>query len=346
MRKLTFSILLLLSAHALFAQQSITISPTSGPAAGGTTVTLTGALGGCPIVPPCNAPTVRFGNSVALTATEISGSQVSVTTPAHEPGTVDVIVTLRNGQTVTLANAFTFVANAYANWERVLIPVAVKNLAGNFGSLWSTDIAVYNASNAQIHIEDCIPEACSVPPTQNPPLGTGTTRYLNYQYLFDAPAAIVWVPKAEVGGLHFSARFRDILRQEQTFGSELPIVRESEIGTGPLHILDIPTDRRFRVNLRVYDLDARRNNNISVRVISMNGEESLSLSAPVAMHISEEQESELYGYAQVSLDSLIATSRFPAVRIEVSASDPATRLWGFVSVTNNDTQQTTIVSPQ
>lgn len=47
--------MLLPVSQALFAQQSITISPTSGPAVGGTTVTLTGALGGCPIVPPCNA---------------------------------------------------------------------------------------------------------------------------------------------------------------------------------------------------------------------------------------------------------------------------------------------------
>jgi hypothetical protein len=345
MRKLTFSLLLLLASQALFAQQSITVSPTSGPAVGGTTVTLTGALGGCPIVPPCNAPTVRFGNSVAITATEISGTQVSVVTPAHEPGTVDLIVTTRNGQTITLANAFTFVANTHANWERVIIPVAVKSLAGNFGSLWTTDIAAFNAGNSQIHLEDCIAGTC-VGPSNNPPLAPGQARYFNFQYLFDAPAAIVWVPQTEIGGLRLSARFRDLSRQAETFGSELPIVRESEIGTGTLHILDIPTDERFRVNLRVYDIDARRNNSISVRVISMNGEESLALTAPVAMHIAEEQVDELYGYAQVSLDSVIATSRFPTVRIEVTASDPATRLWGFVSVTNNETQQTTIVSPQ
>ena len=344
MKKLIFGLILILGSTTLFGQ-SLTLTPTSGPAAGGTTVTITGALGGCPIVPPCPAPTVRFGNSTPITATEVSGNEVTVRTPAHEAGTVDVLVTTRNGQTITLADAFTFVATAYSGWERVMIPVAVQNIAGNFNSLWTSEIAAYNAGPANIHMEDCIVQACTVPPNPQPPLAPNQARYIGFSNRMDAPAAILWVPVNEIGDLRLSARFRDLSRQDQSLGAELPIVRESQLRTGTLHILDIPTDPRYRVNLRVYDLDARASNTITIRSLPMAGVETQSM-GPIPIAITEEAVSEHYGFAQVALDSIVSTSRFPKVRIEVTPSNPSTRLWGFVTVTNNETQQTVVISPQ
>ena len=344
MKKLIFAFILTLGTTTLFGQ-TLTLAPTSGPAAGGTTVTITGPLGGCPIVPPCPAPTVRFGNSAPITATEVSGNEVTVRTPAHEAGTVDVTVTTRNGQAVVLNDAFTFVANTYAGWERVLIPLAVQNVAGNFNSLWTSEISGYNAGTTAIHLEDCITAACTVPPNPNPPLAPKQSRYFGFQNRIDAPAAIMWIPINELGELRLSARFRDTSRQAQSLGSELPIVYESDLRTGPLHILDIPTDPRYRVNLRVYDLDARANNTITIRSIAMSGPETMSM-GPIPVNVVEEAVSEYYGYAQVAIDSIVGTSHYPSVRIEVTPSNASTRLWGFVTVTNNETQQTTVISPQ
>ena len=348
MKKLTSILLFLFCSTALFGQQNLTLSPTSGQAAGGTTVRINGHLGLCPVFPPCNAPTVRFGSTAPITATELANDRISVVTPVHAPGVVDVIITNRAGLTITLPSAFTFLqeGNPVAGWERILIPVAVKQLSGNFGSLWTSDISVVNAGSTPVQIEDCIVEACSYTPAPTAPLHPGVAKSLDYRYLFNEPAAILWVRTAAVDQLRFAARFRDLSKQAESYGNELPIVRERDLTAGPVHILDIPTDRDFRVTLRLYDIDDRRDNQVEIRVFAMNGEETLFLGAPVTLTRSTEQPGEFYGFAAISLDQLLATSRFPFVRVEARATNPATRLWGFATVTSNTTQQVTVISQQ
>lgn len=83
------------------------LSVATGPATGGTSVTLTGTgfLTGPPIVVfgPASAPTYATG------VTYNSSTSVTVTTPAMQgAGTVDVTLTNRDGQSVTLPQSFTF----------------------------------------------------------------------------------------------------------------------------------------------------------------------------------------------------------------------------------------------
>ncbi len=79
------------------------VTPTSGPVAGGASVTIAGAGFG------------TSGNSVSLggtaaTVTAQSPTAITVTTPAHGAGAVSVVVTTSDGQTATLANGYTYVA--------------------------------------------------------------------------------------------------------------------------------------------------------------------------------------------------------------------------------------------
>ncbi|MGC1852670.1 MAG: IPT/TIG domain-containing protein [Solirubrobacterales bacterium] len=80
------------------------VSPTKGPAAGGTTVTVTGTdLSG--------ATTVNFGASNPATITANTATQITVTTPAGTPGAVDVTVTTAGGTSATsAADEFTYIA--------------------------------------------------------------------------------------------------------------------------------------------------------------------------------------------------------------------------------------------
>ena len=83
------------------------VAPGSGPTTGGTNVTITGT--GFQV-----GSTVTFGG-VAGTVTGGSGStQLSVTTPAHAAGQVDVAVTNPDGQSATAQNGFTYTSGAYA----------------------------------------------------------------------------------------------------------------------------------------------------------------------------------------------------------------------------------------
>ena len=77
-------------------------SPSTGPTAGGTTVTLggTGFESGA---------TVTFGGTAATNVTVVSSTQITAVTPAHAAGAVNVTVTNPDGQSATSPAIFTFV---------------------------------------------------------------------------------------------------------------------------------------------------------------------------------------------------------------------------------------------
>jgi hypothetical protein len=82
-----------------------TVSPASGPAAGGTNVTITGANFQ-------SGATVSFGGTASPQVTFNSATQLTARTPARAVGAVTVTVTNPGGLSGSKANAFTFVANS------------------------------------------------------------------------------------------------------------------------------------------------------------------------------------------------------------------------------------------
>ena len=77
------------------------ISPNSGTANGGTLVKITGT-GFLP------GATVTFGGIAGTSVTLPDSSTISVTTPSHPAGPVNVVVTNSIGQSATLTNAYTY----------------------------------------------------------------------------------------------------------------------------------------------------------------------------------------------------------------------------------------------
>jgi beta-glucanase (GH16 family) len=102
------------------------VAPSSGPATGGRSVTITGTnLSG--------ATAVKFGGSAATTFAVNSATQITATSPAGGSGTVDVTVTTPLGGTaITVADQFTYVLVPP-------VPVSVAALAGETSALvsWS-----------------------------------------------------------------------------------------------------------------------------------------------------------------------------------------------------------------
>src|SRR4029077_6210273 len=75
------------------------VSPNSGPATGGTTVT----IGGTNFV---SGATVSFGGTAATNVVFVSATQITTTVPAHAAGAVNVVVTNPDAQTGTFTNGF------------------------------------------------------------------------------------------------------------------------------------------------------------------------------------------------------------------------------------------------
>jgi alpha-tubulin suppressor-like RCC1 family protein len=89
--------------HYTYVTPAVTgVSPTSGPAAGGTTVTITGVL-------LRGATAVTFGGTPAASFTVVSATSITAVSPSGAVGSVDVRVTTSAGQTaVTPADQFKY----------------------------------------------------------------------------------------------------------------------------------------------------------------------------------------------------------------------------------------------
>src|SRR2546422_5125294 len=92
------------SAYTLVAAPTVTgVSPGSGPAAGGTSVTITGTNF-------VSGATVTLGGTPATSVVVASSTQITATTAAHAAGAVNVVVTNPDTQTGSLTNGYTYVA--------------------------------------------------------------------------------------------------------------------------------------------------------------------------------------------------------------------------------------------
>jgi len=80
------------------------VSPNSGPVAGGTAISITGANF-------ASGATVTFGGAAATNVVVVSSTSITATTPAGSGGAVTVAVSNPGGQSGSLANGFTYVAS-------------------------------------------------------------------------------------------------------------------------------------------------------------------------------------------------------------------------------------------
>ena len=83
----------------------LAIAPSSGPAAGGTTVSISGTGFRAGV-------SVTMGGVPATGVSVQSATEISATSPAHAAGPVNVVVTNNDSQNATLANAFTYLGAA------------------------------------------------------------------------------------------------------------------------------------------------------------------------------------------------------------------------------------------
>ena len=79
------------------------VTPNSGPAGGGTSVTISGSNF-------TSGASVTFGGAAATGVTVSSGTTMTAVTPARSAGTVSVVVTNGDGQSGTLAGGFTYLS--------------------------------------------------------------------------------------------------------------------------------------------------------------------------------------------------------------------------------------------
>lgn len=232
-------------------------------------------------------------------------------------------------------------------YDRVLIPIAIGRVPGAHGSLWTSELWV---SNGAISVRDfngnqyC---ATLCPPNALQP---GATRGVPFfPQPSNAPGLLVYVERPS-GEVTFNSRIQDLSRQAQTWGTEIQVVREEDFLTSAARLLNVPSGNDFRITLRIYDLDARPDARIHLRAFRPHSTENLGtteilLETPPPGTVRPQYKP---GYAQVSdLEALFpAITGHPRIGLEITPLTPGLRYWAFVSITNNETQHVTTVTPQ
>jgi len=238
------------------------------------------------------------------------------------------------------------VGTLHAELTKVLLPVALpQQVPGAFGSLWVTRIRVRNNGTQPITVAPNPGATCGAECPSYQVAGQSTvmpTVAIAYPY----PGAFLYLTKDANASVN--SRIQDLSRQSLTWGTEIPVVHEADVFTDTLTLINIPTDDRFRSALRLYDFDGASGNTVRVRVYAGDETTPVADTQVVLSTPSGINDSNIPGFAQVGslLDAYPQLRSAATARVEITPLSSGTRIWAFVSVTNNETQHVTTITPQ
>jgi len=215
--------------------------------------------------------------------------------------------------------------------ERVLLPVSVSRIPGAFGTLWSTELWYRNNSNRPVAI---FPLAMSdYIPTMNRTelLRVFTSR--NYD-----PSQIINVERNGIDDIQFGLRLFNRSEPSATWGTKLPVVREREFADA-ISLINVPTAAEFRSALRIYALPDESLTGESVLVQIYSNNEQLLASAEMPFNGGPR-----YAAVLSLADAFPAIRQAERVRLHVQSLN-GRKIWAFVSITANTTQDVSIVTP-
>jgi hypothetical protein len=320
-------------SSALAASTITSVTPNSGPIAGGTRVVIkgTGFSKACFFfcLPQLPAPSVSFGSLSATEVKFIDSTMVEAVTPRSLPMTVSVSVTNLDGTgSAEAANAFTFVGDINDGFEPFLLPIFTRPVFGAFGSEFRTFARVMSIGAPFIGLYGLDQRCLQVFPPLDPtaPIAVSDDIALPPDCAFGT-GRIFWTRKGDGASLAMNLRVADVSREATSHGTEIPVVRANEFSTDGVALLGIPTDPRFRITLRIYSLDRTDQ---PVRVVGISFVRDVHLSTPA--------DNFEPAYAEVS--------DLPRTVTRLLVISPGTRVWAFITVTNNVTQQITTITPQ
>jgi hypothetical protein len=247
--------------------------------------------------------------------------------PPHTPGTVDVTVASASTYRTAVAALTYFDRKAPpdpALFELILFPTSFEG-PGVFGARWTAENYIAAGENEPVRFRDALPcFSCT-------DLLTAATPLRNDQN----PAGLaLYALRGTASQLMTGSRIRDVSRPAQN-GTEVPVVRDSDFRDRGMYFLTVPVDRHSRVTLRAWAL--------TDTPMTISG-----LTPPVPLRFVPVSGTSL-AFATLDLTSYFQQLPQGAISAYIYFPRPPgfdPRMWGLISVTNNETQQVTIVSSQ
>jgi hypothetical protein len=229
---------------------------------------------------------------------------------------------------------------APATFERLLLPVFTEPVHGAFGSEFHTTLHMASkAPGSTVRVYGLEPVCILGAPCP-------TWRLFEYWlgiesegtpfvYQRGTPGQFLFVPKEDLPNFTANLRVHDVTRASQNYGTEMPIVRSSAF-RNRIILTGVPTDPRFRNTLRIY---GEATFDVTVTV---EGREPVTMKLGGAANLFDP------GYAIFSnfpVGAAPVTVTIEAVHTPVPMPF-STAIWAFITVTNNDTQVISTITPQ
>ena len=295
---------------------------------------------------PNQSCSVLFGGVAGTNLTSESDGSVSVNAPGRAPGLHDVTIVPVSGQAITAKTAwYVFDESIGAHvdrthFEHVLVPLLFNGPGAN-GSQWRSELTIVNQEPWALPLGNVNLTLSMVWHNYSFPALSSQT-----ELPFANPlGTVLLVPRRGAEGLAMSLRVRDISREAEGFGTEIPIVREQDMAQDQhITLLNVPLDAKYRAKLRIYAIlpEARASSvilHIQPRASDIPDSSRFLLLQRDCGGINQEcSDAPLYG----DFDLPTVTNGRADLILETLHG---ALVWAFVSVTNNETQQVTIVTP-
>lgn len=246
------------------------------------------------------------------------------------------------GVTVSIGDA--------SDWSRILLPLIMEETPGANGSLWKAELTgLIDSPEGLRHVpEGCggREDPCSPPPSKR----AFDLREQDF-IVTEGLAQFVYVDKAHARQLHVSTRVFDSTRQEVTAGAFVPSPRDEDFSAEGFTLIGIPVAEPFRSTLRIYDYDAHDGAEVLVELYGDDAETPFASNVYTLdtglqpTTLTTAQLPAAPALAQVDLTPLVDAAVYERLRLSVRPVTPGVRLWGIVSITNNETHHVTVLTP-
>jgi hypothetical protein len=238
---------------------------------------------------------------------------------------------------------------AIGDFEPILVPTAVRTaLVGAHGSVWQTEFSVRNDALEGVIFGQGEPICrLSTCPSLYLRIGPMTTETVTAGTVLPVPyvGTLFYVERARSSAVTMNLRLRETSRNPSAVGTNVPIIRESELRVGKIQLLNVPVDPLYRINVRVFEVDRSNNPEVAIRIFDRNDvlyTEHRKLFVPQVGDFAEYPAEDVVN----GVENLISPEACCGpLRIEIEPLQTG-RYWAYATLVNNVTQEVLLITPE
>jgi hypothetical protein len=161
----------------------------------------------------------------------------------------------------------------------------------------------------------------------------------------------MYVPRDQIGDTHIALRVMEVGVNPKNAGIDIPVVRERDFLSDEAVFIAVPNSGRTRGTLRIYNVNPERHASMRVRILNSH-QESVG---ETTVQLSVTPKTILFNGANLQLRPESAEIPFAGLIPQGATQDELTivvqpltsgaSFWAFVTITDNVTQQVTLIRP-